>query len=315
MIRLTRSKQNPLIRPNKKLWWEAVSIFNAGVVLDNGKVHMLYRALGGDRISRFGYASSQDGLKFTNFKDTPVFESDPFDEFERLGCEDPRITKIGDTFYIVYCSASVHPATYPTTNFSTSFAPWRVRVSMLSTKDFLTFIRHGVLIPSADSKDGTLFPEKINNQYVLLHRIWPDIWIAFSDNLKEWYDHKVIVKTRENSWDSSKVGAGAPPIKTDIGWLLFYHGADHKNVYRLGILVLDLDDPTKVLYRSKRPILEPEKGHERKGFVNNVVFTCGAIEKEEKYLVYYGAADNSICMASIDKKDLLGQIEEEINKD
>ncbi|OQA02872.1 MAG: Beta-1,4-mannooligosaccharide phosphorylase [bacterium ADurb.Bin400] len=175
---------------------------------------------------------------------------------------------------------------------------------MISTKDFSTYHRQGVVIHSVDSKDAALFPEMIDGQYVILHRIW----IAYSQDLENWYDHRILLKTRKNSWDSGKIGAGSPPIKTEHGWLLFYHGTDHQNIYRLGIILLDLDDPTKVLYRSEEPVLEPEKPYEKEGLVPNVVFTCGVVEKDDKFFVYYGAADRCIGVATIERERLFYEI-------
>jgi len=315
MIKLTRFTKNPIIKPRSDIWWEANCVLNPGVIYDGKKIHMLYRAMGGDRISRFGYAYSTDGTVFKGFKDYPVFESDPAEKYERLGAEDPRIVKIEDTFYITYVSCSVHPATYPKEDFATSMLPWRVRVSLLSTKDFRSFHRHGIILHGIDSKNPALFPEKIDGQYVLLHRIHPDIWIAYSKDLINWYDQKVIVEPRKNSWDSIKVGAGSPPLKTDLGWLEFYHGVDKNYVYRLGIVLFDLHDPSKVLYRSNDPILEPNEKFEQDGFekaggksVSNVVFTSGVVEKNEKYFVYYGASDKYIGLATVNKEDLLKEI-------
>lgn len=312
MIKLQRYKKNPIICPRKKVWWESQSVFNPGVIYHDGKVHMVYRALGGDRISRMGYCYSTDGYNFKGFKDYPVFESDPADLYERMGCEDARITRLEDKNYLLYTSASVHPATYPRNRFSTSVAPWRVRVSMLTTEDFQTYTRCGIVIPSVDTKDAVLFPEKINGQYVLLHRIWPHIWMAFSKDLKNWYDHRIVLRCRRNSWDSLKIGGGATPIKTEYGWLNFYHGIDADKIYRLGIVIFDLNDPTKVIYRSKDPIFEPMEKYEKEGYVKNVVFTCGSVEMDGKYLVYYGAADTCIGVATIDKDELLHKISKEM---
>jgi len=312
MIKLERYSKNPIIKPRENIWWEAKSVLNPAVIYDDGKIHMLYRAMGGDRISRLGYCYSEDGINFQGFRDVPIFESEPDNLYERLGCEDPRIVKLGDTFYITYTSASLYPATYPKERFATAAAPFRVRVSLLSTKDFSLFTRHGVIIPDIDSKDAVLFPEKIDDQYVMLHRIWPDIWIAFSKDLKEWYDQKIIAKLRKTSWDSLKIGAGTNMLKTRFGWLNFYHGVDSNKVYRIGIMVLDLNDPTKVIYRSHESILTPEKEYEKNGFINNVVFASSAIEKNGEYFIYYGAADSNICLARIERDKLFDDIAKEI---
>jgi predicted GH43/DUF377 family glycosyl hydrolase len=175
---------------------------------------------------------------------------------------------------------------------------------MLSTKDFRTYQKHGCILPDMDNKDVVLFPEKINGKYVMLHRIFPNMWIAYSEDLVNWHDHKVLMHVQPDGWDCDRIGAGAPPIKTEYGWLNFYHGVDHKRNYRLGILLLDLEDPSKVIGRSAHPILSPEKDYEKVGLVPNVVFTCGAIPMDGRYFVYYGGADKVIGVATMDLNDL-----------
>jgi len=208
--------------------------------------------------------------------------------------DDPRITKIGDTFYMLY----------------TAYSETGVRVSLASTKNFIAWTRYGVVLPDVDDKDAVLFPEKINNKYVMLHRIHPDIWIAYSDDLIHWDGHRVIMTPRKGYWDSEKIGAGAPPIKTERGWLIFYHGVDGDNVYRLGVALLDLGDPSIVLKRQEEPVLEPEKYYELEGIVPNVVFTCGAVEVNDTYYVYYGGGDYVIGVATVKKEEVRDFIEE-----
>lgn len=304
-MKLTRFPANPIISPSSN-WWETLATFNPGATTIDNKVVVLYRAIGGDNLSRFGLAISDDGYKFQRFSD-PIFEADVNNTYERLGVEDPRITKIGDTYYICYTAPSVYPAqTYRTSQFAPSLshpAPWRVRPSLITTKDFKTFDRHGFLL-DIDSKDAALFPEKINNRFCLLYRPYPNLYITFSDDLKTWIDQKIFIQPREGFWDSERVGVGSAPIKTDKGWLLFYHGTNQNQEYILGILLLDLLDPTKILYRSPEPILKPEETYEKVGVTPNVVFTCGAIEKDGKYFVYYGGADKVIGLATIDKNEI-----------
>jgi len=156
-----------------------------------------------------------------------------------------------------------------------------------------------------ENKNGVLFPEKVKGEYVMFYRIMPDIWIAYSLNLEEWYGHQIVIEPREGLWDSKKVGAGAPPIKTEKGWLLFYHGVDEERVYRLGVALFDLDDPARLIARQEKTILEPEEKWELEGDVPNVVFTCGAIEKGGMYYVYYGGADTVIGVATVDKNGAL----------
>jgi predicted GH43/DUF377 family glycosyl hydrolase len=305
-MKLTRYEGNPIISPTKN-WWEINATFNAGATICDGKIVLLYRAIGGDSFSRFGLAESSDGTNFERFED-PVFEAELVNQYERLGVEDPRIVKIEDTYYITYTAPSVYEASaYRTKKFAPSLnhpAPWRVRPSLVTTQDFKKFERKGILLEK-DTKNTSLFPEKINGRFCLLHRVYPQMYIIFSSDLKNWQDEAVLISPRDGFWDSERVGAGAQPIKTSKGWLLFYHGTDENHIYRLGILLLDLNDPTKVIYRSPEPILEPVEVYERVGLTPNVVFTCGAVEKDGKYFVYYGAADKVIGVATIGKEELL----------
>ncbi|MDO8682616.1 MAG: glycosidase [Armatimonadota bacterium] len=297
---------NPVLEPTQN-WWECRAVFNAGAVYHDGRVHLLYRALGDDYLSRLGYASSIDGFNFDVRSSTPVLESEPGDEFERLGCEDPRVTRIDGKFYITYTAASVYPSSNPMPDGCTG-APWRVRVALASTDDFQTFHRHGVVIPDTDSKNAALFPERVNGKYLLLHRVFPNLWLCRSDDLLHWDAHSVLIEPRDGYWDSCKVGAGAPPIRTDMGWLEFYHGVSCEGIYGLGVLLLDLENPGKTLFRSNTPILSPSKEFEKDGIVPNVVFTCGAVEIDGRYFVYYGGADKAIGVAVVDRDELLGEI-------
>lgn len=284
-MKLRRYKGNPILRPSEENKWESGAVFNCAAVYAGGLIHLLYRAIGeyDTYISRFGHAVSEDGLNFKRFNN-PVFE--PQEDYEHFGCEDPRITKIENTFYITYTALSKR-----------AFSGSGNRVALASTENFRNYQRHGVILPDMENKDAVLFPERINGKYVMFHRIKPDIWIAYSDNLTQWYGHEIVMRPRENSWDCKKIGAGAPPIKTEKGWLEFYHGVDEKKVYRLGAALFDLNDPSKLLARQDEPILEPEEDYELYGDVPNVVFTCGAIEKDDSFYVYYGGGDKVICVA------------------
>ncbi|HXF69791.1 MAG TPA: hypothetical protein VNK89_08280 [Thermoflexus sp.] len=284
MLRLTRHPE-PILKPLSHHPWESRYVFNAGVVYHNGLVHMLYRAMGEDMSSRLGYAVSPDGLTFYRL-DRPVLS--PTSPWEARGVEDPRITLLEGRFYVVY----------------TAYSGSNVRVSMASTMNFITWTHHGILLPDEDNKDAALFPERINGRYAMLHRRPPDIWLAYSEDLTHWTDHQVIMRPRPGTWESWKIGAGAPPIKTEWGWLLFYHGVDHHKVYRLGVALLDLEDPTRVIRRQEAPILSPEAPWEREGQVPNVVFTCGAVEIDGTYYVYYGGADTVIGVATVPKEDV-----------
>ena len=300
-MELERFEGNPVLSPTQN-WWENRAVFNCAAARSNGRVHILYRAIGDDGVSRFGHATSTDGLGVVERKDDPAYESIG-DELEKLGVEDPRVTRIGDTYYITYTGVSLYPCCESNPSLFNSIQ-WRCRVGLLSTKDFKKFEKHGCILPNMDNKDAVLFPEKIGGKYVMLHRTFPNIWMAYSDDLMTWYDHKTLMRVQPGSWDCNRIGAGAPPIKTEYGWLNFYHGVDHRRNYRLGILLLDLEDPSKIVGRSVEPILSPKEIYEKVGIVPNVVFTCGAVEMDGHYFVYYGGADRVIGVATMDRSDL-----------
>ncbi|MHB1190962.1 MAG: glycoside hydrolase family 130 protein, partial [Armatimonadota bacterium] len=300
-MELERYEGNPVISPTEN-WWETKAVFNCAAARSNGKIHLLYRAVGNDNVSRLGYAMSENGYDIARREPEPSYQSIG-DELEKLGVEDPRITPIDGTFYITYTGVSLYPCDeVPRTMMEA--VPWRCRVGLLSTKDFVEYRKHGCILPDMDNKDVVLFPEKIGGRYVMLHRIFPNIWIAYSDDMVTWRDHKPIMRVQPTSWDCNRIGAGAPPIKTERGWLNFYHGVDHRRIYRLGILLLDLNDPSKVIGKSAEPIFSPAEDYEKVGLVPNVVFTCGVVEKDGTYFVYYGGADKVIGVATISASDL-----------
>lgn len=300
-MQLVRYERNPILSPTES-WWENEAVFNCAAARSNGSIHLLYRAIGDDGVSRFGHATTVNGLDIAERDPEPNYQS-VGDDLEKLGVEDPRVTRIGDTYYITYTGASLYPCC-ETNPSLVKCTPWRCRVGLISTKDFKTYSKHGCILPDMDNKDVAIFPEQIDGKYVMLHRTFPNIWMAYSDDLVNWYDHKLIMRVQPDSWDCNRIGAGAPPIKTENGWLNFYHGVDHQRHYRLGILMLDLDDPAKVIGRSVEPVLSPDEEYEKVGLVPNVVFTCGAVEMNGHYLVYYGGADKVIGIATMERKDL-----------
>ena len=300
MLKLKRLTDQPVLIPIKEHQWERKAVFNAAVVFENEVFSLFYRAsnypfmLAGEKPdpahkfeSVIGYAVSSDGINFNRMVE-PVFVGETLQE--KWGVEDPRISKINDTYYMLY------------TGFGGR--SWDdIRICLATSMNLLIWDRLGVVLDEPN-KDAALFPETINGKYVLLHRRVPHIWLAFSDNLVHWAQHQIIMKPLPNSWEEKKIGIAGPPIKMKEGWLLIYHGVDNQNVYRLGLAVLDLRDPTKVIYRQTEPILEPELDWEKNGLIPNVVFSCGAAELEEEIYVYYGAADTVIGVASLNKKEL-----------
>lgn len=289
-----------LILEPRDLWWEGHGVFNPGVTEFAGKIYMLYRAFGRDNLSRFGLAVSEDGEHFERF-DKPILEGDEHNVFERLGVEDARITKLDKDYYIIYTAASVYGANHPGTlapSLNSPGVPWRVRLSALRTRDFRSFERLGVIIPTLDTKDGALFGRKIQDKYWLLHRIVPAMYVSISTNLKSWSGGYELLSPKE-PWEINKVGAAAPPIETEKGWLLFYHGVDKHSVYRTGAVLLDRNNPAFILGRTKTPLLEPLESWEKKGHINNVVFVTGVVERRGTLYLYYGGGDKVIGLAKL----------------
>ncbi len=292
MIKLKRVSDKPILLPEKENSWEAGAVFNCAVIYENGLVHMIYRATDiasngkeGDFINRLGYAISKDGINFNRMKDPILSNNVPQ---EARGPEDPRIVKIDGTFYMMY----------------TGYSGKDLKICLATSKNFIDWKREGIVLDEKN-KDASLFPEMINGKYLMLHRREPDIWIAFSDDLKTWYDHKIIMRPiRGSNWENKKLGIAGPPIKTSHGWLLIYHGVSKKNVYSLGAALLDLNDPSKVLARQKKPALKPELDWEINGCVPDVVFSCGHAEIGDSILIYYGGADTVIGVAEINKKEI-----------
>jgi predicted GH43/DUF377 family glycosyl hydrolase len=289
-MKLRRYEGNPILKPKPENDWESENVFNPAVVYDKGLFHLLYRGVGRDGISRIGYAVSIDGFNYFRF-DKPVIV--PKLIKEPRGCEDPRLVKLEDVFFMTY----------------TAYSEKGMRIGLASTENFIQWERYRIEWEEMNNKDAALFPEKIGGKYVLLHRPmieeYMGIWIAYSDNLVEWYGQKEIMQAVEG-WEGKKIGAGAPPIKTEKGWLLIYHGVDRGGVYRVGAAMLSLNDPSKLLYRCPDPILEPERDYEIRGVIPRVVFASGACEVLNRYYIYYGGADKVVCVATVDKKEMLG---------
>lgn len=293
MFKLERLSTKPVLEPTPEHPWESAAVFNCAAIYWAGRIHLIYRATDigpharyGPYVSSLGYAVSEDGLNFRRLK-YPILPAGQNPQ-ERRGMEDPRLVQLEGKFYLVY------------TAFGGRFeGDWRI--SLATSRELQTWERHGVVLDEPN-KDASLFPEKLGGRYVMLHRRYPDIWIAFSEDLRHWYDHQSIMSPRPDMWDCARIGIAGPPVRIRQGWLLLYHGADHQNVYRLGAALLDPNDPTRVLARQDEPILEPELEWERVGWVPNVVFSAGQAEVNGSLYVYYGGADTVIGVAAV-KKD------------
>jgi predicted GH43/DUF377 family glycosyl hydrolase len=187
----------------------------------------------------------------------------------------------------------------------TAWSSFGIQVAMASTLGFFTWRRHGIVLPGPDNKDAAIFPEKIGGRYVMFHRIPPSIWLAYSDDLLHWGDYQKIMDPRPGNWDDLKIGAGGPPLRTDQCWLVIYHGVSRDRVYRLGVALLDLDDPSRVINWPADFILQPEEPWELVGDVPNVVFTCGTAELNYRYFVYFGGAEKVFAVATAPKAELI----------
>ena len=241
-------------------------------------------------ISHLRIARSKDGRNFAIDEKPAVF---PETYYETFGIEDPRITQIGDEFYIAYKVVSQHG----------------ICTGLLKTTDFQNFERKGIIF-CPENIDVVLFPEKINGRFYALTRPVPKyigppaIWLADSKDAISWGGHKPLIVPRPGEFDAGKTGASCVPIKTDAGWLEIYHGADESDKYYLAAALLDINDPSKIIARSKKPLMQPEADYEITGFYGNVVFACGAVaDPDGTVTIYYGASDESTAAAktTIDK--------------
>jgi len=325
-FRLKRYVGNPVLSPSLNNW-ENFSVCNPGVWCEDGKFLMLYRAAGDDASHRIhlGLAESNDGLHFTRVSDLPVVS--PQDGNSDGGCvEDPRIVKFGDYYYVTYAYRPLPPGRYWENPESLAFMPdgpmdaplaFRKNLThtgLLMSKDLRTFQRLGrITHPMDDNRDVILFPDKIGGKYALLHRsktligekfgcAHPSIWISFSDDLLSWDNGRLLLKG-EFPW-TEKVGGATPPILTNEGWVMLYHGVKN-GVYRVGAALLDTEDPAKILSLIPYPILEPEEEYELNGLYGDCVFPTGNVVQDGQLYVYYGAADTYCCLATCEMAELL----------
>jgi predicted GH43/DUF377 family glycosyl hydrolase len=303
---LKRYRGNPIMGPELEHPWEAQAVLNPAAIKLGDTTHLLYRAISMDNTSTIGYASTKDGLRINKRYLNPIYTPRIDLETKKIpagnsGCEDPRVSKIGDRLYMCYTAFD-------------GIGPPRVAVTSILEKDFLqgkfNWSMPEVLTPlSVDDKDSCILPDKINKKYLIMHRIGTDICADYLESL-DFIDSKVnkcirILGPRHGMWDSVKVGIAGPPLKTKHGWLLLYHAISREHhSYRVGAVLLDLKDPTTVLARSADPIFEPIESYEKVGVVSNVVFPCGMVEHKGTLYVYYGGADKVVGVATM-KMDIL----------
>ncbi|MEI7765752.1 MAG: hypothetical protein WCI93_04195 [bacterium] len=316
---LKRFVGNPIIHPARNTYWESTATFNPTAFEHDGKVHIIYRAVGVSDISTLGYAGSDDGYYFSERTFKPIFihKNHSVDTGEPIfyssgggwngGAEDPRVTKIDNMLYMTY----------------TAFNGWgsvRIGLISISLEDFLNKKwnwKKPVLIspPGEVHKNWVIFPERINGKYAILHSLSPEILIEYVDDMNSFDGTKFIYSIHQNhpDWqlrERGMRGVGGAPIKTKYGWLLFFHAMEPHEThrYKLWAMILDLKDPTKILYRSKTPILEPDAFYENEGLKSGIVYSCGAIIKGEDLFIYYGGADMVSCVATVNLKLFLKEL-------
>lgn len=315
--KLIKHPNNPIIIPNNDNWWESFQVFNPGAIEIEGKIHMIYRSIGVDGESRLGYANSSNGFDVHYRLSYPVYKhkmtaNNSYYENSSGGswggAEDPRLVRVEneDVIYMTYTAVD---------------NGIRVGLTCIKVDDFKNqkwnwSLPKLISRPDEIHKNWVIFPQKINGKYAILHSISPKISIEYLDNLdfKKFkyiesfhykYDH-----TRSNKWDSLVRGVGPPPIKTQYGWLILYHAMNKYNPsqYLLGAMLLDLNEPTKVLHRSVQPILVPEELYENQGFKTGVIYASGAVIKDGNLIIYYGGADSYVCVAFVNFNEFLNKL-------
>lgn len=308
--KLQRFEENPIITPIPELAWESRATFNPTAIYEDGKVHLIYRAMSQDNTSVLGYATSRDGFHITERLTYPIYV--PREDFEKKrkpyensGCEDPRITKIGDRLYMTYAAFD-------------GASPFRVALTSILVDDFLHHRWNWekpklISQPEVGNKNACLFEKKIKGKYIFLHRLGSSIWIDAVQDLNfaegKWLGGEILANPRKDKWDNVRIGAAASPIETKKGWLLLYHGlSEPGKKYKVGAMLLDLADPTKVIARTEESIFEPEMPYEIEGQVSNVVFPCGAVTIGNELLVYYGGGDEVVGVATMPLDTLLTEL-------
>jgi predicted GH43/DUF377 family glycosyl hydrolase len=302
----TRHPANPIIT-SAHLPYSANTVFNPAATMVGGETVLLMRVEDRCGLSHLTVARSADGVTGWRIDSAPTFVGNPVTHPEEIwGIEDPRITYVDEEqrWIVAY----------------TAYSKGGPLVSLASTEDFVTFERLGAIMPPED-KDAALFPVKFGGRWALIHRpissygaFGAHIWISFSPDMTHWGDHRILLKAREGGWwDARKIGLSPPPLKTDHGWLIMYHGVRNTasgSIYRLGLALLDIENPLRVLKRCREWVFTPVEAYERFGDVGDVVFPCGWVVVEDEIRLYYGAADTSIGLATGRLSEVLSWLDE-----
>ncbi len=317
-IKLVKPIYNPIISPSFYPW-ETKATFNPAAVESNGKIHLLYRAIGDNDSSALGYASTYDGFRIEDRPTYSVykryFNYVKYSNFSvdyisgggwSGGCEDPRLSLIDNTLYMLY----------------TAFDGWgsvRIALTSINFNDFKKKRWNWekptlISLPGELSKNWVLFPGKINGKYAILHGISDGILVDYFNDLKELNGNKFIKSISHEDREEAirKTGirsVGPTPVRTRLGWLILYHVTEDGK-YKMKAMILDLKNPTKILYKLQNPILEPEEHYENNGNKWGVIYSCGAVVKKGKLFVYYGGSDKFVCVASIQLEELLNALKQ-----
>jgi predicted GH43/DUF377 family glycosyl hydrolase len=328
---LQRHPENPIVLPGGP-WWRAVTTFNPGVCLDpDGRFWMLERACSSlaPLHCQFGLLVSDDGVHFQLACDEPVFTAEMLGT-PRGTVEDPRLVRMDGRYYMTYVhrnyTASCFPNGLGVPDYHDACGvpegdPNNYRTGIAVSDDLRTWQDLGLVTPpELDDRDGTLFPEKIGGRYAMFRRPMhyvgpefgcdrPSIWISYSDNLTDWSEPELVAAAEDPDWEGVKIGAAAEPIPTEAGWLTLYHGVDARGVYRVGLMLLDREDPTRVIARRPGYILAPQDAWETVGLIiPRVIFPSANVVKDGTVYVYYGCCDTVISLATAPLEALLDEV-------
>ena len=301
-MELTRVSHAPIFLPNLTNPWENENVFNPAVIHHAGLFKMWYRAQGSDWISRIGYAVSQDGIHWNRMSDPVMDISNPLDS---RGLEDPRVVVMDGEYLMTYTAygSDVVAGAQPT-HLRGGILPMIAR-----SQNGIVWENIGPIVKGEDNKDHLLFPRKINGRYAAFHRRWPNVCLAYSEDLihwpEEWMQQIYGPRPGEAAWDTKSVGSNGTPIETEHGWLVINHGYNEDHVYRFGVVLLDLADPSKVIRRPTSAIFEPRELWELRGDVPNVVFSCANPVVGDTVYVFYAGGDHAIGLATCKLADLL----------
>ncbi len=332
MFKLEKYEKNPVLSPNPANSYESLVATNPGAWYnkEEGEVILIYRVAGNDtdHSVNLALAKSSNGYDFERVSSSPLLDKCA-ENWDGGSIEDPRIVKFGEWYFITYAAVPTPPGQYWINGGRANVtdlpeeAPFilkenETRTGLAITKDFKKFYRPGYLTdPTVDDRDVIIFPEKVNGKFVTLHRPmqWvgkeygtdaPAIWMAFSDDLLQHKNLKLLAKA-QYEWED-KIGGSAPPIKTEYGWFMLYHAVGKDSRYRVGAIILDSANPEKVTHRLPYPIMEPEYDYECDGIYKGICFPCGNVVINEKLFVYYGGADQYVGVATCNFQELLEEL-------